>query len=312
VQLVIAGKAHPRDDDGRRLVRAWSEFLARRVVRQRAVFVEDYDIDVAIQLVQGVDLWINTPRRPWEASGTSGMKVLVNGGLNLSELDGWWAEAFQPEVGWALGDGAEHGEDPAWDWREAEALYALLEQDVVVAFYERDAQGLPQAWLARMRESMARLTGVFSTNRMVREYTETYYLPAAAAYRARCAADFRQVREIERWLEHTRRHWSRVRVAAVSREHDGERLRVDAQAYIDELQPDRVRVELYADAESPGAAPEHIVLQRGEPLAGSRGGYHFHTEIPTRRPAEHYSVRVVPTHPQVRWPLETALVCWER
>jgi len=271
-----------------------------------------YDIDVATQLVQGVDLWINTPRRPWEASGTSGMKVLVNGGLNLSELDGWWAEAFQPEVGCALGDGAEHGEDPAWDRSEAEALYALLEQDVVTAFYERDAQGLPQAWLARMRESMARLTGLFSTNRMVREYTETYYLSAAAAYRARGGADFSQVREIERWLALTRRHWSGVRIAVVSREHDGERLRVDAHVYSDELPPDSVRVELYSDAEAADAAPERIALQRGEPLAGSSGGYRYHIEITTRRPAEHYSVRVVSAHPQVRWPLETGLVCWER
>jgi starch phosphorylase len=163
-----------------------------------------------------------------------------------------------------------------------------------------------------MRESMARLTGQFSANRMVREYTETYYLPAAAALRARCTADFSRVREIERWLEHTRRHWNGVRIAAVSREHDGERLRVDAQVYIDELQPERVRVELYADAAAPGTGPECIALQRGEPLAGSRGGYRYHSEIPTRRPAAHYSVRVIPAHPQVRWPLETGLVCWER
>jgi starch phosphorylase len=312
VQLVIAGKAHPRDTDGKRLVHAWSEFLRRSSVRLHAVFVEDYDIEVARQLVKGVDLWINTPRRPWEASGTSGMKVLVNGGLNLSELDGWWAEAFQPEVGWALGDAAEHGEDPAWDRQEAEALYALLEQDVVTAFYERDAQGLPQAWLARMRESMARLTGQFSANRMVREYTDTYYLPAAAAVRTRATADFSQAREIEHWLEHTRRHWNGVRIATVSREHVSEHLRVDAQVYLDELQPEHARVELYADAEVPGGNPECIPLQRGESLAGSRGGYRYHAAIPTQRPAEHYSLRVIPAHPHVHWPLETGLVCWER
>jgi len=199
VQLVIAGKAHPQDNDGRRLVRAWNDFLRRPAMRLHAVFIEDYDIDVATHLVQGVDLWINTPRRPWEASGTSDMKVLVNGGLNLSELDGWWAEAYQPDVGWALGDGAEHGSDPAWDRQEAEALYALLKQEVIPAYYERDAQGLPQAWLSFMRESMARLTGQFSTNRMVREYTESYYLPAAAAYREGCSADFRRVHASTGW-----------------------------------------------------------------------------------------------------------------
>ncbi len=130
-------------------------------------------------LVQGVDVWINTPRRPWEACGTSGMKVLVNGGINLSELDGWWAEAYTPEVGWALGDGQEHGDDPARDALEAGALYDLLEREVVPEFYSRDQNGIPTAWIKRMRESMAQLTPRFSASRAVREYTEQYYLPAA-------------------------------------------------------------------------------------------------------------------------------------
>ena len=146
------------------------------------IFLSDYDMLLTEQLVQGVDVWLNTPRRPWEACGTSGMKVLVNGGINLSELDGWWAEAYTPEVGWALGDGQEHGDDPAWDAAEAEALYDLLEREVVPEFYARDEHGIPSAWVARMRESMARLTPRFSTNRAVREYTEQYYLPAASAY----------------------------------------------------------------------------------------------------------------------------------
>ena len=130
--------------------------------------------------MQGVDVWINTPRRPWEACGTSGMKVLVNGGINLSELDGWWAEAYTPEVGWALGDGQEHGDDPAWDAVEADALYDLLEREVIPEFYTRDESGIPTAWVKRMRESMARLTPRFSANRAVREYTEQHYLPAAS------------------------------------------------------------------------------------------------------------------------------------
>ena len=187
VQLVLAGKAHPADQAGQDLIRQWTHFIQRPEARPHVVFLSDYDMLLTEHLVQGVDVWLNTPRRPWEASGTSGMKVLVNGGLNLSELDGWWAEAYTPEVGWALGDGKEHGDDPAWDAAEAEALYDLLEREVIPEFYTRDENGIPTAWVARMRESMARLTPRFSANRTVREYTEQHYLPAAAAYRERAA-----------------------------------------------------------------------------------------------------------------------------
>ncbi len=182
VQLILAGKAHPADQAGQDLIRQWTHFIRRPEARPHVVFLSDYDMLLTEHLVQGVDVWINTPRRPWEASGTSGMKVLVNGGLNLSELDGWWAEAYTPEVGWALGDGQEHGDDPAWDAAEAEALYNLLEREVIPEFYTRDESGIPTAWVARMRESMARLTPRFSANRTVREYTEQHYLPAATAY----------------------------------------------------------------------------------------------------------------------------------
>ena len=156
------------------------QFIRRPETRPHAVFLSDYDMQLTEQLVQGVDVWINTPRRPWEACGTSGMKVLVNGGINLSELDGWWAEAYTPDVGWALGDGQEHGDDPAWDAAEAEALYDLLEREVIPEFYARDEHGIPTAWVARMRESMAQLTPRFSAHRAVREYTEQRYLPAAS------------------------------------------------------------------------------------------------------------------------------------
>ena len=140
------------------MIKEWTDFIARCNVRPHVIFLVDYDMDLAEHLVHGVDLWLNTPRRPWEASGTSGMKVLVNGGLNLSELDGWWAEAYAPEVGWALGDGLEHGDDPAVDAAEAERLYDLLENEIIPEFYDRDADGIPRRWIARVRESMARLT----------------------------------------------------------------------------------------------------------------------------------------------------------
>ncbi len=167
-QLILAGKAHPADGTGKAMIKAWTDFIARCNVRPHVIFLVDYDMDLAEHLVHGVDLWLNTPRRPWEASGTSGMKVLVNGGLNLSELDGWWAEAYAPEVGWALGDGLEHDDDPAVDAAEAERLYDLLEYEIIPEFYDRDEDGIPRRWIARVRESMARLTPEFSTNRMMR------------------------------------------------------------------------------------------------------------------------------------------------
>jgi starch phosphorylase len=211
VQLVIAGKAHPQDLAGQAMIQQWIKFVRRREVRFHAVFLSDYDMLMAERLVQGIDVWINTPRRPWEASGTSGMKVLVNGGLNLSELDGWWAEAYSPEVGWALGDGKEHGVDPTWDAVEAEALYSLLEREVIPEFYARDENGIPSGWVARMRQSMARLTTAYSANRSVREYTEHYYLPAAAAYCGRSVYGGQSGTDLLHWQQNLARHWSGVR-----------------------------------------------------------------------------------------------------
>ena len=187
VQLIMAGKAHPADQAGQALIREWTHFIRRPEVRPHAIFLGDYDMLLTEHLVQGVDVWLNTPRRPWEACGTSGMKVLVNGGINLSELDGWWAEAYAPDIGWALGDGREHDDDPAWDAVEAEALYGLLEREVIPEFYARDERGIPRAWVARMRESMARLTPRFSTNRAVREYTGAALSPGRVGLpRASC------------------------------------------------------------------------------------------------------------------------------
>ena len=197
--------------------------------------------------MQGVDVWLNTPRRPWEASGTSGMKVLVNGGINLSELDGWWAEAYTPEVGWALGDGQEHGDDPAWDAAEAEALYDLLEREVIPEFYTRDEKGIPTAWVARMRESMARLTPRFSANRAVREYTEQLLSPGGVAYRERAADKGAIGVQIVDWRHALEQKWAGLRFGDVKIESAGEQHTFEVQAYLDDLDPDSVRLELYAE-----------------------------------------------------------------
>jgi len=215
VQLIIAGKAHPEDQEGRAMIQEWTQFIRQPKTRRHVIFLADYDMLLTEHLVQGVDVWINTPRRPWEACGTSGMKVLVNGGLNLSELDGWWAEAYTPEVGWSLGDGQEHDDDPSWDAAEAQALYDLLEREVIPEFYSRNEDGIPTAWVARMRESMARLTPRFSANRTVREYTEQHYLPAAASYRVRALENSAIGRQVVNWQHALKEKWVMLRFGAM-------------------------------------------------------------------------------------------------
>jgi glycogen phosphorylase len=263
------------------------------------------------QLVQGVDVWINTPRRPWEACGTSGMKVLVNGGLNLSELDGWWAEAYQPDVGWALGDGQNHGDDPAWDGAEADALYDRLERDVVPEFYNRDETGIPSAWVARMRESMARLTPQFSAERAVREYTEQHYLPAAAAYRARAAAACALGRQIVEWRRTVEQQWAALRFGDVKVETIGARHGFEVDVFVNDLDPAAVRVQLYADGVN-GDGPVRQVMTRLRRLEGADGGHTYRAQVAATRPATDYTVRVVPYHDGVAVPLEAAQVLWQR
>ncbi len=255
VQLIIAGKAHPADQAGQDLIQKWVRFIRQPETRPHAIFLSDYDMLLTEHLVQGVDVWINTPRRPWEACGTSGMKVLVNGGINLSELDGWWAEAYTPEVGWALGDGQEHGEDPAWDAAEAEALYSLLEREVIPEFYTRDANGIPVAWVARMRESMARLTPRFSANRAVCDYAEKHYIPAAAAYRARAADKGASGKQVADWQQALEARWSGLRLGKVTIKTDPEHHVFEVQVFPGELDPNSVRVELYADGVDRRAPP---------------------------------------------------------
>ena len=262
-------------------------------------------------LVQGVDVWLNTPQRPWEACGTSGMKVLVNGGLNLSELDGWWAEAYTPDVGWALGDGQEHGDDPAWDAAEAASLYDLLEREVIPAFYTRDENGIPTAWVRRMRESMARLTPLYSANRTVREYTEQRYLPAAAAYRARAADKGAAGRQIVDWRHTLNRQWSAIRIGDATFETTGETHTVEVQVYLNDLDPHAVRVQLYAEG-IVGRAPVRQDMLRSRQLSGTAGGYVFSATVPASRPPSDYTVRLMPNRENVAIPLEDARILWRR
>ncbi|MHB1331979.1 MAG: alpha-glucan family phosphorylase [Sulfuriferula sp.] len=311
VQLIMAGKAHPADLAGQALIQQWMHFIRRPEARPHVIFLSDYDMHLTEHLVQGVDVWLNTPRRPWEACGTSGMKVLVNGGINLSELDGWWAEAYTPEVGWALGDGQEHGDDPAWDARDAEALYDLLEREVIPEFYSRDEQGIPNAWVVRMRESMAQLTPRFSTNRAVTEYTEQYYLPAASAYLERAADQGASGVALDNWRQAVEQKWSALRFGEVKLETDGEQLVFEIQMYLDGLDPEAVRVELYANGIDGGAA-ECIEMQRVRQLVGATNGYAYRAAVPAVRAAADYTARLIPHRKGVAVPLENTHILWQR
>lgn len=308
VQVIIAGKAHPADEPGQALIRQWIQFIRNTEARRHVMFLSDYDMLLTERLVQGADVWLNTPRRPWEASGTSGMKVLVNGGINLSELDGWWAEAYTPEVGWGLGDGREHGDDPQWDAAEAEALYQILEREVIPQFYSRDSQGVPKAWVERMRASMAQLTGRFSATRTVREYTEQFYLPAAQGYAGRAANKGALGEQMARWRRDLREKWSALRFGEVKVHTDGGKHVFEAQVYLNGLAPQAVKVELYVSG-TPPARQEMRPLQQ---LVGSGHAWAYGAEVSSVRPAADYTARIVPSQDGAAIPLEAPYILWQR
>jgi starch phosphorylase len=263
-------------------------------------------------LVQGVDVWINTPRRPWEASGTSGMKVLVNGGVNLSELDGWWAEAYTSEVGWALGDGKEHGNDPAWDAEEANELYTLLEQKLIPEFYNRDDNGIPKAWVSRIRESMAVLTPRFSANRTVREYTELHYLSAAETYNARSSDKGAAGKKILNWQHILEQKWAGIRFGEIKiATNKKNQHTVEVNVFLNDIDQNAVRVELYADRinDSGPIRQEMKCIRHAE---GKAGGYIYETRLSAARPVTDYTARVIPYYESVSVPLEAAQILWQR
>lgn len=311
VQLIIAGKAHPADQVGQAMIRKWTQFIRRPETHGHVIFLSDHNMLLSEYFAQGVDVWINTPRRPWEASGTSGMKVLVNGGLNLSVLDGWWAEAYTPEVGWALGDGQEHNDDPNWDDREADALYDLLEREVIPEFYDRGESGIPTAWVRRMRESMAQLTPRFSATHTVCEYTEQHYLPAAKAYHLRTANKGAIGREMVAWQHRLEQKWSLLHFGEVKVETREDQHEIEVQVFLDDLDPKAVRVELYADGVL-GSPPVREEMKPLRQLAGAPGGYVYSATVAADRPSSDYTARVMPHFDGVAVPLENPRILWQR
>jgi len=252
IQIVFAGKAHPLDEPGKQLIQEIVEFSEDPQVRRRMLFLENYDMEVARFLVGGVDLWLNTPQRPLEASGTSGMKALYNGALNLSILDGWWAETYDPGVGWAIGGGEEYEDREYRDQVESRSMFHSLERDIVPLFYERDANGLPRKWIQMMKNAVAGLGPVMNTSRMVREYSELYYRPAAEGFARLAENRYARAREHAIWMEQIYRHWKATRVESVrvldTMEHRpvGSEIEVEARVRLGEIRSDQVVAEAYA------------------------------------------------------------------
>lgn len=317
VQILFAGKAHPHDNEGKELIRQIIHFARDPQIRRSVVFLENYDISVARYLVQGADVWLNTPRRPNEASGTSGMKLLANGGLNLSILDGWWDEAYDREVGWAIGHGEEYSNADYQDQVEGEALYHILENDVVPLFYDRDAAAIPRGWLAKMKASMKRLSPVYSTNRMVAEYAERFYIPAAKRH-LRLAGDMGRVRSLMDWQKRLHTHESEVRITQVDTDSGksefqvGSKVEVRARVSLGSLSPGDVRVQAYygaLNAEGQISAGAQVVDLT---LRESSGADHLYAgEVECGQSGScGLSVRVVPFHEDALIPYEVAWVGW--
>ena len=319
VQLILAGKAHPKDTEGKEIIRKLIHAARDDSFRRRVVFLENYDINVARYLVQGVDVWLNTPRRGMEASGTSGMKVLANGGINLSILDGWWCEGYEfGDTGWAIGSGESYSDRTYQDEVESHALYDLLEQEVIPMFYRRGSDRLPRDWIRTMKNSMRELSPAFSTSRMVSEYAERFYLPSADRWKKFSKNDFEGAKALADWKESIKDRWSEVAVGKVDVVSRGEllvggMLQVRCQVNLGSILPSDVAVELYYGPMGPDGN-----LERGQAVimecTGSPSGetHVFQGEIPCQRSGLcGFAVRVIPCHPDLVDKYDTGLICWD-
>ncbi len=306
VQFIFTGKAHPHDNPGKELIQQIVALSRQDAFRHRIVFLENYDMTIARYMVQGVDVWLNTPRRPREASGTSGMKAAANGNLNLSILDGWWDEAYTPEVGWAIGRGEVY-EDPAYqDYVEAEALYEMLERDVVPLFYDRGRDKLPREWINKMRTCLQELSHFFNTNRMVAEYTDRFYMPAAKRYAVLTEKKLARAKALAAWKLRIYGNWEQIRIDRVESELPteikvGDPVTVQTQVYLGALTPEDVSVELYTGLVNPegdivkgATAPMKVIDRIGE------GRYAYQASAACPMSGLHgYTVRILPHHPDL-------------
>jgi len=318
VQIIFAGKAHPKDEPGKALIQQIYALAREDRFRRRIVFLEDYDMGVSRYLVQGADVWLNTPLRPREASGTSGMKAAANGVLNLSILDGWWDEAYEAYVGWAIGRRENYDDLTYQNTVEAEDLYNLLEREVVPAFYERSADGLPRHWISNMKACIGKLCHFFNTHRMVKEYAEKFYLPAATNYASLTANQMAKAKNLAQWMTQVRANWADVKIELTDAgpKNDlqvGDRFYVRANVQLGALTPADVSVELYLGGVNPDG---EIIAGAGIPMnaAGGNGDGAYRYEatgiICTRSGKHGYTIRILPRHADLTTPFVPGLIVW--
>ncbi len=322
IQFIFAGKAHPHDNEGKQFIRQLIHFARNTGCANRIVFLEDYDMVIARYLVQGVDVWLNTPRRPLEASGTSGMKAAMNGVLNLSVLDGWWAEAYRRDVGWAIGHGEEYADEQLQDYIESSAAYEMLEKDLIPTFYDRGSDGLPRGWILRMKAALRELCPVYSMDRVVKEYTRRFYHPALEQARRLGSNEYAEGRAFASWQLYLQDNWGNLKVGAVTPGFDprfdariGELIRFSAEVYLDAIGPDQVAVQLYEGVvDSNGEITRgrtHDMSLAGESNRREKGWYHYEVEFIPETTGQHgYTVRIIPQHPDLRQPLRLGLITW--
>jgi starch phosphorylase len=317
VQFIFAGKAHPRDHGGKELIAEILHMARRPEFRRRVVFLEDYDMNVARHLVSGVDIWLNNPRRPLEASGTSGMKVCINGGLNLSILDGWWVEGYLGDNGFAIGAGEEYTDLTYQDDVESRAIYDLLEQEIVPLFYTRTSDHLPRGWIRKMKRSMATNCPVFNTNRMVQEYLERCYRPANDRFALLSSENLRGAVGLAQWRRRVGQGWPQVRVEAVETTGTdalrvGTEMNVKARVNLGAFSPDDVEVQLYhGPVDSLGDIPTPRTVSMSHNGAAEGASWVYHGTIPCQASGQYgFAVRVLPRHPGLANPFEPGLVCW--
>ena len=318
VQFIFAGKAHPRDEGGRALIQEVYRFSREAGFENRVVFLEDYDSYIARRLVQGVDLWLNNPLRPMEASGTSGMKSAPNGGINLSVLDGWWHEGFNGNNGWAIAAEISDGTVEFQSAVDANSLYQLLENQIIPLYYAKPDGKLPLAWLQLMRESIRSVTPVFNTHRMVKEYTERLYIPAARSHENFAQNGCEPATQLSQWKARMRKDWPQVRIHDVQvRNKDrqnilvGESLQVSAHVYLGDVDPNHVRVEAYhGEADNGGIKNPSVSVLNASGRNGD-GSYLYQGSVPASESGAYgFSVRVVPTHPHLMQSHELRLIAW--